>query len=41
MDKKKRTNLYVKQKLELIEKLELGVSVARICKEYGHMDICI
>jgi hypothetical protein len=33
--KKKRTNLYVKQKVELIEKLELGVSVTHVFDEYG------
>ncbi|KAM3845460.1 uncharacterized protein M6D78_003151 [Vipera latastei] len=33
--KRKRVNLSVKQKLELIEKLESGWSVARVCEEYG------
>jgi hypothetical protein len=33
--KRKRANLYVKQKLELIEKLESGVSVTCVCEEYG------
>uniref|UniRef100_A0A8C6X7W9 HTH psq-type domain-containing protein n=1 Tax=Naja naja TaxID=35670 RepID=A0A8C6X7W9_NAJNA len=33
--KRKRVNLSVKQKLELIEKLESGWSVARACEEYG------
>ncbi|KAM6471896.1 uncharacterized protein PHA67_002618 isoform 2-T2 [Liasis olivaceus] len=34
-EKRKRVNLSVKQKLELIEKLESGSSVARVCEEYG------
>jgi hypothetical protein len=37
--KRKRINLSVKQKLELIEKLESRVSVARVCEEYGHLDL--
>jgi hypothetical protein len=32
---KKRANLSVKQKLELIEKLESGVFVTCVCEEYG------
>jgi hypothetical protein len=32
---KKRTNLSVKQKLELTEKLESEVHVAGVCEEYG------
>jgi hypothetical protein len=41
MDKKERkqTNLTVKQKLKLIGKLESGISVARVCEEYGHSAI--
>ncbi|KAG8127511.1 hypothetical protein E2320_014472 [Naja naja] len=35
VEKRKRVNLSVKQKLELIEKLESGWSVARACEEYG------
>ncbi|XP_039189362.1 zinc finger protein 397-like [Crotalus tigris] len=35
VEKRKRVNLSVKQKLELIEKLESGWSVARVCEEYG------
>ncbi|XP_070593304.1 zinc finger protein 397-like [Erythrolamprus reginae] len=34
-EKRKRVNLSVKQKLELIAKLESGWSVARVCEEYG------
>ena len=34
-EKRKRTNLSIAAKLELIEKLESGVSVARVCDEYG------
>lgn len=30
-----RVNLTLKQKLEVIEKLESGVSVARLCEQYG------
>jgi hypothetical protein len=37
--KRKRTNLSVKQKLELIEKLASGVSVASVCDEYGYLDL--
>lgn len=33
--KRKRTNLSVKQKLDLIKKIETGISVSRVCKEYG------
>ena len=33
--KRKRTSLSIGAKLELIKKLELGVSVARVCDEYG------
>lgn len=33
--KRKRVNLSVAQKLELIKKLESGVSVTRVCDEYG------
>jgi hypothetical protein len=36
---RKRTNLNVKEKSELIEKLETGVSVARVCEEYGHLHL--
>lgn len=35
MPAKKRVILSINQKLELIKKLESGVSVARICDEYG------
>jgi hypothetical protein len=35
----KRTNLSVKQKLEFTEKLQLGISVALVCKEHGHLDL--
>ena len=34
-EKRKRTNLSIGAKLELIKKLESGVSVARVCDEYG------
>ena len=33
-EKRKRTNLSIGAKLELLKKLELGVSVARVCDEY-------
>jgi hypothetical protein len=40
MDKNsKKTNLSVKQKLELTEKLESGVSVSHVCEEYVHLDL--
>jgi hypothetical protein len=32
------TNKY-KTKMELIEKLESGVSVPRVCEECGHVDL--
>ena len=31
----KRLNLSVMQKLEVIKKLEMGASVASVCKQYG------
>ena len=34
-EKRKRTNLSIGAKLELIKKMESGVSVARVCDEYG------
>jgi hypothetical protein len=34
-----RTNMSVKQNLELNEKLELGVTVARVCEECRHLDL--
>ena len=34
--KRKRVNLNVTQKLELIKKLENGKTVAQICDEYGN-----
>ena len=44
--KKKRVNLSIKQKLELISKLEDGTSVAHVCEVYGvktvsytHLDV--
>ena len=33
--KRKRTNLSTGAKLELVKKLESGVSVARVCDKYG------
>lgn len=39
MDQKKRSNLCVKQKLELAEKPDLGVYVTGICEEYEHLDL--
>ena len=33
--KRKHTNLSIGDKLELIKKLESGVSVAKLCEEYG------
>ena len=33
--KKKRVNLSIKQKLELISKLEGGASVEHVCEVYG------
>lgn len=35
MDKRKRINLTINQKLEIIQKLESGMSVAHICEQYG------
>jgi hypothetical protein len=37
--KKQMTNLSVRQKLELIEKLESGASVSRVCEECGYLDL--
>ena len=34
-EKRKRVNLSVTQKLELIEKIEKGASVAIVCEQYG------
>ena len=34
-EKRKQVNLCVAQKLELIKKLESGVSVSMVCEEYG------
>ncbi|CAM1324768.1 Uncharacterised protein r2_g3362 [Pycnogonum litorale] len=34
-EKRKRVNLSIGDKLELIKKLESGVSVARVCEIYG------
>ena len=35
VEKRKRVNLTVAQKFELIKMLETGVSVKRMCEEYG------
>ena len=35
IEKKQRVHLKIHQKLELIRKLEAGVSVANLCKEFG------
>lgn len=35
MDKWERINLTVNQKLEVIQKLETGESVSRICEQYA------
>lgn len=35
MEKQKRINLTLNKKLEVIQKLESGVSVSRICEQYG------
>jgi hypothetical protein len=41
MDKnKKNDKLNVRQKLELIEKLESVVSVARVCEELRRNEMC-
>ena len=34
-EKNKRANLYVIQKLEIIQKLKMGASVANVCERYG------
>ena len=34
-EKRKRTNLTISAKLELLKKLDSGCSVAKVCEEYG------
>ena len=34
-EKRKRTNLIISAKLELLKKLDSGYSVAKVCEEYG------
>ena len=34
-DKRKRVHLSIKDKLELLKKLDSGYSVAKVCSEYG------
>jgi hypothetical protein len=36
---KKENELDCKANLELIGKLESGISVASVCEEYGHLDL--
>jgi hypothetical protein len=37
--KRKGVNLNVKQDVEFNENFESGISVARDCEEYGHLDL--